>query len=602
MNYNQVPLMFQAQVKGRCQLHFVEGKQSRQQSHQWVEEWIEGFPKTTPPKPKTNHQASAPTQNKAWARPTTKDTLRPQHNKSISQNDPSKQIPQFGPGVCCKHYTVSWRFVSNSGQDDSIIRPVIGAKGWPFYPGSSMKGAFLRACRKLHGSKQAQRYCGKESLPSKDSSKDSSNPGILRFHGAYPVDRSWTNNLVDIVHCQWERQVIQESKENKASANAQISLYQPTLCFGISSTTLKKDDPEWQKIWQIWEVALAEGIGSRVSAGYGQFQEVAKDNQLLKVKLKGWGIASTLLDKTPEFRPNMFKAALRGHTLRLLGGLTDKNTAQTLTKQFWGGFEGKNSIIGLLGVAFECLDKDLDTEQEHLYKPKDKFIPMPLYELKKGELSIVARHRQLTEKKKQKLQTLAAALIKFSLLLGGFGKSWRRVDHSIFYPEYLDNSSKPMIGCHWEFIDKSESLYIPVNTSNLQEITQFLKEIRQIILAWVPSDKQVSQGIQAWREAWYPQKVQVWGRISTDGKSLAIEWFHQKGSAVNAIKNTQLTGGLGQIGRIWHRMYPRYITDKEDRIKATGEYIELLTIFPDASRKTRDFLQFLDRDQNFIRL
>lgn len=48
--------------------------------------------------------------------------------------------------VQTRTYNLTWRFITNSGQDDGVIRPAIGAKGWPYYPGSSMKGIFRRAC------------------------------------------------------------------------------------------------------------------------------------------------------------------------------------------------------------------------------------------------------------------------------------------------------------------------------------------------------------------------------------------------------------------------------------------------------------------------
>lgn len=87
-------------------------------------------------------------------------------------------MPEFGAQVKTRAFSLSWRFVSNGGQDDGMIRPVIGARGLPFYPGSSMKGVFRRASTP----QQAERYCGKV-LAGGDYE-----PGILRFHGGYPAD------------------------------------------------------------------------------------------------------------------------------------------------------------------------------------------------------------------------------------------------------------------------------------------------------------------------------------------------------------------------------------------------------------------------------
>ncbi len=76
---------------------------------------------------------------------------------------------------------------------------------------------------------------------------------------------SWTEHLLDIVHPQQNWQVKEDVRTS--GAFVQISLYKPTLQFGISSTT---PDVDWDEVWHIWEKALATGLGCRVSAGYGQ--------------------------------------------------------------------------------------------------------------------------------------------------------------------------------------------------------------------------------------------------------------------------------------------------------------------------------------------
>jgi CRISPR-associated protein Cmr6 len=69
--------------------------------------------------------------------------------------------------------------------------------------------------------------------------------------------------------------------------------------------------------------------------------------------------------------------------------------------------------------------------------------------------------------------------------------------------------------------------------------------------------------------------------------SLAIDWLHQDYKPGQAIKRSELTGKIGQIGRIWHRMYPRFRffknSEGKEVWKPTEEYVELLTIFPNVS-------------------
>ncbi|XZF65452.1 MAG: hypothetical protein ACSI46_12550 [Gloeotrichia echinulata DVL01] len=529
-NSNEVPLMFQAQISGRGQIQYIKNPE---QSERWVDEWVEAA---------------------------------------------AIDAPKFSSHVKTKEYKITWRFVSNSGQDEDIIRPVIAAKGFPFYPGASMKGAFLRACPP----ELREKYCGGK-LNSNDTK-----PGILRFHGAYPKDATWVEQpLIDVVHPQEKWQVKDSSSH---SALLQISLYQPTLVFGISST-IKLTETEWENIWNIWNKAIEKGIGSRVSAGYGQPVN-HPETKLVTVNLRGQGLASQLLDKTGEFRPNMFKAALRGHTLRLFSGVTDENTAEELTRELWGGFAGKNgAVVGELGIAFNAVDLEMDA---YRYGKNT----MPTYELNAGTLNILSMGDISTEYKKE-LKNLATQILRFSLLLGGFGKSWRRIDHRIFFPEYLANNNRPMIGCHWQFTQQSNKYYFPVN--NLNHITNILNDVQKTVNNWLKlKGKTSSKQITSWRESFHPQKVQVWGRIAADeDDSLAVRWFHGNYKGVQSIKGSSLTGKMSQIGRIWHRMYPHYIRNKEGEIKRKSrEYVELLTIFPDKKdERTREFLTFLQTSE-----
>jgi CRISPR-associated protein Cmr6 len=160
--HKKVPMMFRAQVGGRCQLQRLQ-KHEEPDIVQWADEWV--------------------------------DKVYP-------------ELPALGEQVKSRDYTIAWRLITNSGVDDSVIRPVIGARGWVFYPGSSMKGLFRRACTKA----QAEKYCGR-TLKAGDWA-----PGSLRFQGGYPIDTSWTEGLVDIVHPQQGWQVEDQSKKSAAFA------------------------------------------------------------------------------------------------------------------------------------------------------------------------------------------------------------------------------------------------------------------------------------------------------------------------------------------------------------------------------------------------
>jgi CRISPR-associated protein Cmr6 len=96
-----------------------------------------------------------------------------------------------------------------------------------------------------------------------------------------------------------------------------------------------------------------------------------------------------------------------------------------------------------------------------------------------------------------------------------------------------------------------------------------------------------------WRESWHPKNVEVWGRIAEDkDDSLAIKWLHKAYQKLDnlSIYKTSVTGivtkNINQVGRLWHRMYP----------KNNHQYLELLTIFPDDSDDCAYFLGFLDEN------
>jgi CRISPR-associated protein Cmr6 len=524
---DQVPMLFRAQVNERCQLHFIDKNKQKQDVLIWTNEWTAAI---------------------------------------------ASQVPQFTDNVQERIYQISWRFVTNGGQDDGVVRPVIGAQGWPYFPGSSMKGAFRSACTSLQ-SELRDLYCGKVS-------GGDHTPGILRFHGGYPTTISWRENLIDVIHPQQDWQVKSSPKEGGAFAG--ISLYRPELRFGISSTQLLTD-AEWEAIWQIWEVALGKGIGSRVSAGYGQPGKHGLAT-MHSVNLKGQGLASKLLNGKPEFRPNMFKSALRGHTLRILGGLTDAATAEQLTDRLWGGI-GKNcATVGLVGTAFNYDDLWIG-------KAGRGHFAQNVYEVE-GTLDLLIMRDLGDAEARKKLRAQIRGLIIFSMLLGGFGKSWRRADHQLFFPDYVDNRTP--IGCHWSFRNSGNDKFI-VPVESLTDISQMIEIVRGTFLEWLRlnSIPVVEQGATNWREAWHPDKVQVWARSAkSKDDSVAIKWFHGSNPQGPRIYGTPMVGKINQIGRIWHRMYPRYVK-KDGQLRSTTEFIELLTIFPDNSEVSNTFLEFL---------
>jgi CRISPR-associated protein Cmr6 len=552
---NHVPLMYRAQIDGRCQIQRLIPRAPEQDAERWADEWI----------------------YKAYP-----------------------EAPEFGDGVQTRTDIISWRFITNGGQDDGVIRPVFGAKGWPFYPGSSMKGIFRQAAEHMEQAGKLEagtcdRYCG-----------DPRNitPGILRFHGGYPTDTRWTENLVDIVHPQQGWQV--KSSEKEGGAFIQISLYKPELKFGISCTESLAEE-EWGKIWKIWAEALSMGIGCRVSAGYGQ-PEAKTGDILYRTRLKGQGQAAKLIDDTGEFRPNIFRAAIRGHALRIFGGLTNADTAERLVARLFGGIGRGGATVGLLSMAFQDTLLELDTFGQRSYT-------QPTYQVE-GNL-VWQLTRPLPEAERKALTKLIEALTRFAMVFGGFGKSWRRVDHRLVYPDYYDRGSKPLIGCHWEWLGRRSQIR-DVRVRRLDHVSRFIEEVRQVAQDWMQLQSEAldPSHLASWRESWYPGHVEVWGREAEDIEDCeAVFWLHGPyQEAMPAFKvpegsiyKSSITGRMSQVGRLWHRMYPKVILVKDPKDPArrnpvvTRQFFELITVFPDQSTESEQFLDFLHTKQSLFK-
>ena len=539
-----VPMMFRAQIVDRCQLQRI-------------------------PNPRENRESDI----LPWAREWTQEVY--------------PELPITHGKVREEKYQINWRMISNSGVDDAIIRPVIGARGWPYYPGSGMKGVFRRACTK----DQSDRYCGEK------KSKNDYEPGILRFHGGYPIDASWQEGLVDIAHPQPSKQV---GVEGRGSAFAMISLYQPTIRFGISSS-IDLEPAEWEDIWKIWDRAIQKGIGGRISAGYGQTNTRSETPPIYRCQLKGQGQAAKLLNGTGEFRPNIFRAALRGHALRIFGGLTDAISAQQLVGDLFGSID-RGGSEGLLSLNFIEREVILGTFAE------GRRYEQPTYAAT-GEVNWHVT-RELEQDRRLALKKLVTGLTHFSMIFGGFGKSWRRADHRLFFEDYYEDGNKPLIGCHWQWAD---DLTLQRDASwhlwKLNQIPVRIDKLREIALNWMQLQGLEPKAHTSWRESWHPDSVQVWGRIADRADdSIAILWFHDYYNNRQSIKYT-LAGKMNQVGRIWHRMYPVITLEKNEAnpkkyiVRERIQFIELFTIFPNSAiPECEPFINFLQSQDDFIKV
>jgi len=499
---DDIPMMYRAQVKGRCSLMFAGDNEDLEN---WKDEWVNPNPE-----------------------------------------QPRYQKKQPSLGLDGEIYRIlvkfPFRLVSNCGQD-SIIRPIIGKDGIPYLSGSSVKGLFRRACNTI----QTKKYCGD------DENLVPSSLGF-RFHGAYPVGdwggtqkvTVWRNGetitevryrMLDVIHPQQERQVGSD-KHQKATALASVSLYKPTMIFEFSSSDTNVD---WTEVEDIFWESIALGVGGKTSIGYGlggynDCHPAGVPKSKVHIALKGRGVSPTLRSDEPEFRPNLFKASLRGHFRRLLAGVVDD--LEKLDPEVDRLF-GSSSSPGVIQLSWQ--QKEVNYS---IFGKTQTFQAEGILHLNATRDNDV----QLIEQ-----------VLKFSFIMGGFGKSWRRASHELFYKTY----KKFEIGCHWELSSTNWSWMLIKSTN---ELRTFLEGIHQTYAKQYASSKLSSQN---WRESWHPDRLSVYATVTRESK--AIKLFHD-----DIYKYTPAIGGknLGDkrpkfISSVWHRMLPI----------GEGSFLEIITIF-----------------------
>jgi CRISPR-associated protein Cmr6 len=496
---SRVPMDHRAQVQGRCQRQFIKKPNNappgwRSDIQMWVDEWVERVDQTSP---------------------FTQTALR------------------------LVDVQIDWRLISNSGVDEGIIRPVIGAGGWPLIPGSGIKGLFRRACT----TERIVRWCGSPCGPGDLT------PGILRFHGAWPADATWKSGLLDVAHPQQNWQVGFNDGREGHSAFGMVSLHRPRLQIGLSCTDSTITQGEWEEIEGTLRRALRAGIGGRTCVGYGSSGRLTGE-LLFECALEGQGPAAKLLDGSPEFRPTMFRAAIRGMALRLFGGLTDASTALQIVGRLFGSLgreEGQN--VGLLATAYTDAVVDLATYGRGGWV-------QPIYATS-GQLQWRLTRTPGSRETTELLTELLVSLHGLTMSLGGFGRGWRRPDHRIFDPNY----GKTPIGCHWQWrnVDKLPSW---IDVQSAPDLARLLQRSRHVATRWLEATGQQCQGSAPWREVFDPRQMRIWTRRADDSAGAkAIHWFHQPRDGeprrdARDLRKSDLAGKMNQVGLIWNRMLP----------------------------------------------
>lgn len=571
--YDAVPMEYRAQVLNRCQRQFVTARPRdadetwRSPIQKWHDEWIKGV-----------------------NREVFKGRQRSEHEE---------------PNLIVITIEIDWRLITNSGIDEGFIRPVIDSHGWPLIPGSSIKGLFRREWnRQKLDQATLRKLCGSSAGSSKLQA------GALRFHGAFCLNHDWMNGSLDLTHPQqaWQVGFNSNQDENKPKAIAVVSLWKPKLTIAISCKPNSINQDESAKVKDVLHACLGAGIGGRTAAGYGRLKGKTCFSELFSCEILGQGIAPKLLDihTTAEFRPVSFRASIRCMALRLFAGLLPTEQALAEVDYLFGSLKGSDGpTVGILLSHFENSEPiEVGTPAVPDGHQRWEFRPPKVMRVQ-GRLIWETRHQTFTHEQTNVLGDFLAALHGLVMSLGGFGKSWRRVDHRIF-PLRNKYYSKTPLGCHWEWIN------IPapnqwLNVQSIEDLQMLISKARSLARVWL-TQRNISmpQDVHpSWREVIHPHKMTIWARVArSPNDCAAINWFHTdrilssiQGLEECRFKGTSLVGQSrppARVGQVWHRMLP--IQDDSHGYRTVGyegrqgqfitadvwngPFLEILTFFP----------------------
>ncbi|NES01752.1 MAG: type III-B CRISPR module RAMP protein Cmr1 [Okeania sp. SIO2F4] len=284
-----------------------------------------------------------------------------------------------------------------------VFHPVYGI---PYVPAGSLKGA-TRAWARQHGVSKGEinRLLGELEQ----------GVGCIQILDAFPKAPCLS---VDMANPQWvweKNRVRYDPKPHPL-----LSMQEPELVIGLVRTHRGKRQQQAQDLETVetWlKNALAAGIGSRVSAGYGRTQPQATLPHSLSHSFKVWtqGMygANT---KEGEFRHTAVRGVLRYWFRAVALGLYSVETCQELETQLFGALSKEGSVR--IGINLQ----EISTNKTPYF-----------YE---GSI--------LLESKSKSHLLLVENVLKLLSNIGGVGRGSRRPLHW--------NDGR-MRGCHWE-LDK----------------------------------------------------------------------------------------------------------------------------------------------------
>lgn len=302
-----------------------------------------------------------------------------------------------------------------------VLHPVYGV---PYIPASSLKGA-ARAWARRHN-QDPDRLLG------------SLTDGVARVEifDAFPSGPCLS---VDMANPQWSWEG--ERVKYSPSPHALLTLEQPELVIGLAPTRRgEQTDVAEVKHWL--QKALCEGLGSRVSAGYGrtELKPAWSNSKTYSFELWTQGIYGAVPPSKEnnwqgniELRPTAIRGVLRyWFRAAALGSYPPQQVLQ-MENEIFGALSQEGKVR--LGMDWQVVSTD-----PHNYT---------------GKILLEAQDIKYLE--------LAQSLLTIAVALGGLGRGSRRPLHW--------NSGR-MRGCHWQVDEVS----IPLNLQAWKNLFRLVYE------------------------------------------------------------------------------------------------------------------------------
>jgi CRISPR-associated protein Cmr6 len=327
-----------------------------------------------------------------------------------------------------------------------VFHPVYGI---PYVPSSSMKG-FLRAWARKAEQQEFKRLLG--FLEGEESSL-----AAIQILDAFPTKPCLK---LDMANPQWAWQRNQVAYGTVP--HPLLSMAEVTLKVGLVRTSLgTAADVETAKAW-LEQAFQAEGLGARVSAGYGQaswvngkvlsrFSSVTHPyGSAHSFEFWSEGIHGADARNNPEFRPVAVRGVLRYWFRAVALGLYAPGECRTLEQELFGGIEPEPTEGSLKLIS--TLDDEYPGGQMNPHHGTGKLI---------------------LQAKQERHLTLLQALLKLAFHIGGIGRGARRPLHS--------NSGR-LRGCFWQSTVADEQLPYDAQVWQdfLQELLTAFSQVRPV--------------------------------------------------------------------------------------------------------------------------